>query len=315
MQRRHSIVLGLALVLAAETSARAQAGGSPEQARRAFEQGVELEKKGDYPAALARFRDAAQIKATAGVRFHEGYCLEMTGRLVSAVETYEHAEKLAREQNKPEVLAAVHARLEPLAPRVPQIAIRVEPKDAEVRVDGVVTTKENVRVDPGEHEIAASAREHAPKQVRITAKEGATENVALKLEPLAPARPAVAPTAAPSSTATPTPSPGTTEPPREEPARGSIALPLVVTAGAVVLAGAGIGAFAIAGSTQEDGDRECPTRISCASEQDKVRTFDALALAGFVGAAGLGALAVVLWSSRSTSVTTTGTSLQLSGAF
>lgn len=306
MRRLPSIVFGLSLVLAAPSSARAQAGGSPEQARRAFEEGVDLEKKGDYASALVRFRDAAQIKATAGVRFHEGYCLEMTGKLVSALETYEQASMLAREQNKADVLAAVRARYEPLVPRVPQLAIRVEPKDAEVRVDGVVTTKETVRVDPGAHEIAASARDHSPKQMRITAKEGAIENVTLKLEPIASAAPPT-PAAAPPAT--------TTEPPREEPPARSIAAPLAVTGGAVLLLAGGIGAYLVADSAQADAQRDCPTRISCESERDQVRTFDALALAGFIGAAGLGALAVVLWSSSGAKVTTTGSALQLRGEF
>jgi hypothetical protein len=308
--RRHAfIVLGLALLLGTETRARAQGGGSPDQARRAFEEGVALEKKADYASALGRFRDAARIKATPGVRFHEGYCLEMTGKLAQALDTYEQAEKLAREQNKADVLSAVRARLEPLAPRVPQLAIRVEPKEAEVRVDGIATTKETVRVDPGEHEVAATARDRAPKQVRVTAKEGATETVVLELEPIAKPQPVAAQAPAPA------PAAAAEEPPREEPPSRSIALPLVVTGGALVLAGAGIGAFVVAGSTQEDADRECQARISCESERDKVRTLDALALAGFVGAAGLGALAIVLWSSGSTKVTTSGSAVQLTGRF
>ncbi len=310
MRRHASIVLGLALLLGTETRARAQAGGSPEQARRAFEEGVALEKKADYASALGRFRDAARIKATPGVRFHEGYCLEMTGKLAQALDTYEQAEKLAREQNKADVLSAVRARLEPLAPRVPQLAIRVEPKEAEVRVDGIATTKETVRVDPGEHEVAATARDRAPKQVRVTAKEGATETVVLELEPIAKPQPVAAQAAAPA------PGPAAAEePPREEPPSRSIALTVVVTGGALVLAGAGIGAFVVSGSTQEDADRECQSRISCESERDKVRTFDALALAGFVGAAGLGALAIVLWSSGATKVTTSGSAVQLTGRF
>ena len=73
-----------------------------------------------------------QVKATPGVRFHEGYCLEMTGRLAAALEAYEASEKMAGEQNKNEVLAAVRARLEPLAQRVPQMILRVAPKDADV---------------------------------------------------------------------------------------------------------------------------------------------------------------------------------------
>src|SRR4051794_34293222 len=81
------------LFAAAAPSARAQ--GTPgtaanrEQAKKLFEEGTELEKKGDYVAALSKFKEAEQITATAGLRFHEGYCLEMTGKLAAALEVYE----------------------------------------------------------------------------------------------------------------------------------------------------------------------------------------------------------------------------------
>ena len=61
-------------------------GANDAQARRSFEDGVSLEKKGDYAGALAKFRESMEIKATLGNRFHIAYCLEMTGKLAAALE-------------------------------------------------------------------------------------------------------------------------------------------------------------------------------------------------------------------------------------
>lgn len=308
MRRVPVLALSLALAFAAEAPARAQGA---DQARRAFEEGVALEKKRDYAGALARFRDAGAIKATPGVRYHEGYCLEMTGKLVDAAEAYAQAEKMAREQDKPEVVTAVRARLEPLSSRIPRLAITVDPSDADVRVDGVLVGKPELRVDPGDHEVSASAKGRVPKQVRVTVKESATERVSLALPPEEAAAPAPAAAAA----AAPAPEEHRAEPPAEGAPERSIALPLAVTGGAVALAAGGVAAFVLAGQAQSDAEQACPSRRSCDSEKTEVRTLDALALGGFVGAAGLGALSVVLWSSRSTRVTTVGSTVVLGGTF
>jgi hypothetical protein len=71
---------------------------------------------------------------------------------------------------------------------------------------------------------------------------------------------------------------------------------ILATAGAVVLAGAGVGAFLVAGGKQSDARGECATRTGdCDDLRGGVRTWDALAMGSWVAAAALGTVAVVLW--------------------
>jgi hypothetical protein len=306
-------------------SAPGNAAGK-EQAKKLFEEGVELEKKADYAGALAKYKDALQIAVTAGLRFHAGYCLEMTGKLAGALEEYEAADRLAREQNKHEVHAATTARLDPLRARVPQIAIRLATpaKDAEVQLDGTAVAGPLVeggkafRLDPGEHVVTARAPGYKPFSRKVQVPESVTTTVDVSLEHAA-AAPVVAGAGAPAGAAPATAAPGpaptgsqasagtgagdTAPPPVTEPpadtARGpSRVLPIVTTAGAVVLAGTGVAMFLAAGSAQTKAQDDCATLVSCDDRRSKVRTFDALALGGFIGAVGLGVVSVVLWTSK-----------------
>jgi hypothetical protein len=306
-----AVTLALALSLA-PAIAHAQASDP----KRSFEDAVEIEKKGDYEAALERFRKIEAIKSTAGVLFHIGYCLENLGKLALAYDAYERADKLARETNKPEVSTAVHSRLDPLGKRVPLVNVTVEPKGAQIRIDGQLVTNMSVRVESGEHDLDAEAPGYTPNKLRLQCRDGSVQSIALTLEPApasAPAASARAPDASPTA-----PAPPVTEPPREEPSRGSIALPLAATGGAVVLLAGGVVSFLLAGSAQSDAKAECPTKPSCEDERSEVRTLDTLALTGFIAGAGLGALAVILWTGRSSGsakVTASGSSMILRGEF
>jgi hypothetical protein len=300
-------------VLAPASFARAQSApvsvSGKERAKKLFEEGLELEKKADYAGALAKYKEAEGITVTAGLRFHTGYCLEMTGKLTAALDEYEAADRLAREQNKQEVRAATAVRLDPLRARAPQIAIRLTTpiKDADVQLDGVAVATALVdggkafRLDPGEHTITARAPGYKAFTRKVQVPENVTTTVDVSLERVAsgaPIAPAVVPPAvAPAAEA---PSGGTAvEPPAEAAPGRSRVLPIVTTAGAVVLAGAGIALFLVAGNAQSAANDECAVKLSCDDRRTRVRTLDALALGGFIGAVGLGVVSVVLWTSRS----------------
>ena len=95
------------------------------------------------------------------------------------------------------------------------------------------------------------------------------------------------------------------------------------TAGAVALAGAGLGAFLVAGSKQSDGSVACLQRTSgCDDLRSPVRTWDALALTAWLGTAALATTAVVLWvapgegrTAGDLRVTATRSQLRLEGTF
>ncbi|MBX3225133.1 MAG: hypothetical protein KF795_31740 [Labilithrix sp.] len=277
------------------SSARAQVPGE-EIARRAFEDGVALEKKGDYAGALAKFKESEQIKATLGNRYHKAYCLEMTGKLAAALLEYEIVDKSAREANKAELVEATRLRIEPLRVKVPQLSLKLAgtpPAGAEVALDGTsiplaLLDGKAFRVDPGEHVVTAQAPEHDAFKKGLTAAEGTTTSVEIVLTKA-------------TTTATARGGAGAerlTEPPAEAPRR-SLALPILTTAGAVVLAAGGVVAYVLADGAQADLEKTCATKPSCEDDKATTRTLDALALGGFIGAAGLAALSVVLWTSSS----------------
>jgi hypothetical protein len=312
MHRGHAVVLTIALA-SAPLAARAQSSVDADSLKHQFEEAVEIEKRGEYEKALERFRKIEAVKPTAGVLFHEAYCLELLGKLAAAFNAYEVAEKVARVQKKTEVVNAVQSRLGPLGQRVPLVNVTVEPKDADVRIDGQLVTNMSVRVDAGEHALVAQAPGRAPKKLTLTCREGSVQSIALTLEPApAPAQRTDPHPAPPSSP------PPVTEPPDEEPRRQTLALPLAVTAGSVAFVAGGVVSFLLAGSAQSDAKGTCPTKPSCDDERDHVRTLDTLALTGFVLGAGLGALAGVLWTGRSSGsakVTAAGSALLLRGEF
>ncbi len=278
--------------------ASAAAGQVPgeEIARRAFEDGVALEKKGDYAGALAKFRESEQIKATLGNRYHKAYCLEMTGKLAAAFAEYEALDKAARDANKSELVEATRLRLEPLRARVPQLSLTLStgaPKETEVSLDGTPVSPalldgKAFRVDPGDHVIAARAADREPFTKSFAAGESTTTSVEIVLPALA------TPTGAAHDDRL-------IEPPAEAPHERSIMLPIATTAGAVVLAAGGIVSYLLSANAQDDLEQTCSTKRNCDDEKRTIRTLDAVALGAWIGAAGLSALSVVLWTSKPTS--------------
>jgi hypothetical protein len=299
--RRRGTARVLATVVGAVlfvSSARAQVPGE-ELARRAFEEGVSLEKAGDYGGALAKFKESEQIKATLGNRYHKAYCLEMTGKLSGALIEYEIVDKAARETNKTELLEATRLRLEPLRTKVPRLALKLAapaPRESEVALDGSPISPslldgKTFRIDPGQHVITAHAPDHEPFSKTFSAGENTSTSLDIVLQRAAKGEPkedvSVPPPRGPGHIA---PAPG----------GGPRTLPILTTVGAVALAAGGVGAFVLAANEEGELEGHCAAQRTptCEGDRGPTRTFDALALGAWIGAAGLAALSVVLWTSK-----------------
>src|SRR4051812_18349909 len=90
-----SMVIGLGasvIVLGAPQVVFAQSAAELEAARGLFKQGGELEKNKEYGAAYEKFRKVAEIKSTAIVRYHEGFCAEKIGKWVEALDAFSRAQ-------------------------------------------------------------------------------------------------------------------------------------------------------------------------------------------------------------------------------
>src|SRR5579862_1950427 len=65
------------------------------------------EDAGRWAEALEKLRRVAQVKATAGVRYHVALCQEHLGHLAGALEDFEAARSQARIENAHDVLRLV----------------------------------------------------------------------------------------------------------------------------------------------------------------------------------------------------------------
>jgi hypothetical protein len=304
----------LAVTLVAHSAHAQSAETNLRVARQLF---VEAEKDEDgnrWGEALEKLRRVAGVKHTAGVRYHVALCEEHLGQLAAALDEYTSAEGQAREENAQDVMRLVGKRIADLGPRVPRLTIRVsaDAPGATVTLDGArlppAVLGTAFPVDPGEHHVQASAPGHVAASQVVTLHERDVTSIDLRLpEEPSPAAPS-APTPA-TATATATPpeqplsaasSPVSSEapPPASHPARTGAFL---ATAGAVVLAGTGVAAYFLAGSARDAGRTSCARVVStspgaCDSQKNGVRAWDFTAAGAWVGAAAVGAIAVVLWT-------------------
>lgn len=259
-----------------------------ETARKLFKQAETDEAAGSWNAALDELRRASSIKMTAGLRFHIALCEEKLGQLASALADYTAADLLSRTENNHDVEDAVREPLAALKARVPAVTIVTPPdvKDVVVKVDGTVVTDTSVevRLDPGAHvvEARASGRGNYSKDLALKEHDAVTVHVELPKLVDAPKEEA---------------------PPPSAPVHGRSRLPAILaTGGAVVLVGVGIGAFVVAGGAQSTARDACANGSSdCDSDKSTVHVWDTVALASWIGAAGVAGLAVVLWAQPSSS--------------
>jgi len=264
-------------------------------ARALFKQAEADEQGGRWSEALVKLRQAASVKMTAGLRFHIAVCEEKSGHLVAALADYTAAQTLARDTDNREVLGLVSEPLLALKLRMPTVTIALPPTPRgpdnappEVRLDGATVPAASVGIpipiDVGTHTVEASAVGQALFTRTFVVVERAAEPVVIVFTPTVIAT---------SVKAEPPPAPApSVEPPR----RHSSTLAIVATAGAVVLVGAGVAAFAAAGSDQSYWQGVCRGQGPACGNAGPVRTWDAVALGAWVAGAGAGTVAVVLWT-------------------
>jgi hypothetical protein len=257
-------------------------------ARDLFSRAERDEDTGQWADALDKLLRAGSVKMTSGIRFHIALCEEKLGKLANALGDYVMAEAAARSEGNNEVLEATLEPLASLRARVPTLTIMLpaDARDADTTLDGARLPTEllgtAIPINVGSHLVTAHATGRPPFSAAIQVNEGQALDVDVRF----PSN-SVAPPPFPSSTGRAAP-----ESPSASPRGAAIA----TTAGGVALVGFGALAYFIAGDKQSRADTQCPTLTSCDSLKPGVRTWDALALGGWIAGAGLGAISVYLWT-------------------
>lgn len=180
--RTIALIAGV-LALAVARPAAAQSDNKA-LAEQLFTQGKDLSKAGDWAAACPKFEASLRYDPALGTRLNLATCYEKVGKLASAWALYKESVDLARKAGDDKRRAFAAKQVTALEPRLPRLTI-VAPAAAP---SGLVVTRGGTTVDaalfgaptfvdPGEHEIVASAPGYEPWTGTIVVLEGKTQSI------------------------------------------------------------------------------------------------------------------------------------------
>jgi tetratricopeptide (TPR) repeat protein len=238
-------VLAIAIVVSI-TSARAHAQSSDSSiAEQLFNEARELVKANRWAEACPKFEASLHSDPALGTRLNLATCYEHTGKLVAAWGLYRESIELATKTGDVKRRDYALTQVAALEPRLPKLAITVPSKPPA----GFIVKRDGKRLDPGElgvalyvdpgaHEITASAPGFEAFTRTVMLAEGKADTLAI---------PDL--TAAPESGVVPSPT------------RKRVALGL--GAGGVVAVGVGLLFGQKARSTYSDAKTLCGERLAC----------------------------------------------------
>lgn len=252
----------VAFILLLEGAALADAGGQDKAlAESLFDQSIALMKAGSWREACPKLAESQRLDPAPGTLLYLGDCYEKTGKVATAWATFREAAAAAQASGQGQRAELAKTRAATLEPRLPHLHLELAPDSnvEEVRLDGTALGRalwtSDLPIDPGDHVIVASAKEHKPRTVTFQAEVSKVANVAVELLE-ADATEAKAP---PHPTLTPTP---TFEPPAGSPDRptASWRRPAGLIVAGVGVVGLGVGtAFGLTSfSKWGDAEKLCP---------------------------------------------------------
>jgi tetratricopeptide (TPR) repeat protein len=173
----------LALAIARPAAAQSDNKALAEQL---FTQGKDLAKAGDWAAACPKFEASLRYDPALGTRLNLATCYEKVGKLASAWALYKESVDLARKAGDDKRRTFAAKQVSALEPRLPRLTI-VAPAAAP---SGLVVTRGGTTVDaalfgaptfvdPGEHEIVASAPGYEPWTGTIVVAEGKAQTITI----------------------------------------------------------------------------------------------------------------------------------------
>lgn len=196
---RLRVALGIAslcLLTSLQASAQMSENDKKSAARAAYQEGADLQEKGKYAEALAKFENAEKLYDAPTHLLHIAECQAQLGKLVEASENYETLTHKTLEKGAPDAFKQAQDQgakeLEALKPRIPTLRVNVkpEPKDLpnlQINLNDKQMPVEMVGIarpiNPGSYKITASATGYGTKDATaITIAEKEAKSVDLTLE-------------------------------------------------------------------------------------------------------------------------------------
>jgi tetratricopeptide (TPR) repeat protein len=175
--------VAIALVAAPAGIARAQNKAAAEQL---FKDGRRLMKAKKYAAACKKFEASHQLDPALGTLLNLATCLQKEGKIASAWARFVEAADKAKRARQRRRYRYARKRARALARRVPRLSIKAP------SIDGLVIRRNGTEikaamldtklpVDPGPHDIVASAPGYQSFEKRVIARAGKTTRVEIPM--------------------------------------------------------------------------------------------------------------------------------------
>jgi hypothetical protein len=293
-----------------------EAGAQPSQTDKAFaqslfDQGKKLMGSGNFEQACPKLEESQRLDPGGGTLLNLALCHERQGKIATAWSEFKEALGAAKRDGRQDRIDAASEHIAALEPKLPMLTLVVTGALDEpvVKLDGAPIGRAAwgtpVAIDPGSHEIAASATGKKPWVSGFTialAEKKRIEVPALEIDPNAAATTEPEPASAGAAQTAPAD--------RSERPGGSTTLGWVI--GGAGVAAIGVGTFFgfQTLSKKKQSDELCPTDSSCSDRgvelNEEANTSAWISNIGF----GLGLVAVGVGTyiivSRSGSSATTG---------
>ena len=177
-------VFGVVIVMSAVAgSAYAQSNAIAEQL---FNEGRDLAAAGKWSEACPKFEASMQRDPALGTRLNLATCYQHVNKLASAWGLFRDSADIAKKSNDTKRFDYAMQQAAALEPKIPKLVITAPPKapaGLTVQRDGAAVSAAELGValyvDPGTHEVTASAPGFEPVTSKIATEEGKTETLAL----------------------------------------------------------------------------------------------------------------------------------------
>lgn len=285
---------GICTLLSSSFPALAAPSGDPVAAEALFAEGQSLMTRGEYGQACPKLEESYRLDPATGALYAVALCHERQGKFASAWVEFMDVASRANAERYPEREQLAREHAEALKGRLSFLTVRV---DDAARLRGLVVTRNGIGlgpaawgsaipIDPGRHEVVASAPGHAPWTTTLTiGAQPRRETVTVpKLEPVAPS----------STGVEVVPGAATFPPPDTSPRLFGMKLtPLRVGGiafGAAGVASLGLSLYSTVRAAQKnaDSDRDCGASNTCGEQgtRDRLAAYASADLATVSGIAG-----------------------------
>lgn len=234
-----------------------------------FRKGRDLVAKGDWDAGCEQLRASNERFEAASTTLNLARCAEHFGKIASAWALYHRGRTLAREepaQRRAELERVADAGVQAMEPRLPRLRIEVNETAESVHIAeaGIsLPIREDVPLDPGNHDIVIEAAGYESQTRRVVLEEGKTSALSVTLVKIATEPP-------PELPAAPPPPVARERPRQEQPIRPAVetdtSIPTWVwisSVAGVVLTGASIGFALDAAAQSRKLENECGSDFVC----------------------------------------------------